>query len=107
MEDDVEGEELQKLAMLNKVEKERLEAIRRDEKQQLMEDNRKQIDERTALRKLQENQEDVSHFLSAFEFSKYLASVNLDCQQSDKLFYIFKTGKCKKVTRKLDTMHTY
>lgn len=63
MEDAVEGEELQKLALLNKVEKERLDAIRRDEKRQLMEDNCKQIDERTALRKLQENQEDVSGLL--------------------------------------------
>jgi len=56
----VEGEELQKLALLNKVEKERLELIRRDEKNQLMVDNRNQIGERTALKKLQENQEDVS-----------------------------------------------
>lgn len=60
MEDAVEGEELQKLALANKVEKERLDLIRRDEKQQLMDDNRRQIEERTALRKLQENQEDVS-----------------------------------------------
>ena len=56
----MEGEELQKLALLNKVEKERLELIRRDEKNQLMVDNRNQIGERTALKKLQENQEDVS-----------------------------------------------
>ena len=60
VEDAVEGEELQKLALLNKVEKERLELIRRDEKNQLMVDNRNQIGERTALKKLQENQEDVS-----------------------------------------------
>lgn len=59
LEDAVEGEELQKLAIQNKLEKERLEAIRRDEKQQLMDDNRKQIQERAALKKLQENQEDV------------------------------------------------
>ncbi|KAH3715195.1 cilia- and flagella- associated protein 210-like [Dreissena polymorpha] len=58
VEDAVEGEELQKLALANKLEKERLEAIRRDEKQQLMDDNRKQIGERVALKKLQENQED-------------------------------------------------
>ncbi|XP_060553680.1 cilia- and flagella- associated protein 210-like [Ruditapes philippinarum] len=58
MEDNIEGEELQKLAIQNKLEKERLELIRRDEKQQLMDDNRKQIMERTALKKLQENQED-------------------------------------------------
>lgn len=54
----VEGEELQKLALQNKLEKERLEEIRRDEKNQLMNDNRQQIQERDALRKLQENQED-------------------------------------------------
>lgn len=58
LEDAVEGEELQKLAIQNKLEKERLELIRRDEKQQLMDDNRKQIKERDALKKLQENQED-------------------------------------------------
>jgi len=59
MEDYVEGEELQKLALANKLEKERLDAIRRDEKLQLMDDNRRQIQERVALKKLQENQEDV------------------------------------------------
>lgn len=58
IEDSVEGEELQKLAIQNKLEKERLEAIRRDEKQQMMNDNRQQIQERAALKKLQENQED-------------------------------------------------
>ncbi|XP_053373557.1 cilia- and flagella- associated protein 210-like [Mercenaria mercenaria] len=58
MEDNIEGEELQKLGLQNKLEKERLEMIRRDEKQQLMDDNRKQIGERAALKKLQENQED-------------------------------------------------
>ncbi|XP_052817279.1 cilia- and flagella- associated protein 210-like [Mya arenaria] len=57
-EDQVEGEELQKLALANKLEKERLEIIRRDEKEQLMQENRRQIQERIALRKLQENQED-------------------------------------------------
>lgn len=58
MEDYIEGEELRGLALQNKLEKERLEAIRRDEKQQLLNDNRKQINEKDALRKLQENQED-------------------------------------------------
>jgi len=58
MEDVFEGEELQNLSIQNKMEKERLEAIRKDEKRQLMEDNQRQIDERIALRKLQENQED-------------------------------------------------
>lgn len=60
MEDNKEGEELQKLALQHKLEKEHLEVIRKDEKQQLMLDNRNQINERTALKKLQENQEDVS-----------------------------------------------
>ena len=60
MEDMVEGEELQKLSFQNKMEKERLESIRKDEKRQLMEDNQRQIEERIALKKLQENQEDVS-----------------------------------------------
>ncbi|KAL4222019.1 hypothetical protein ACF0H5_018064 [Mactra antiquata] len=58
LEDQVEGEELQKLSIQNKLEKERLEAIRRDEKQQLLDDNRQQMQERSALKKLQENQED-------------------------------------------------
>ncbi|WAQ94164.1 CC173-like protein [Mya arenaria] len=48
-EDQVEGEELQKLALANKLEKERLEIIRRDEKEQLMQENRRQIQERIAL----------------------------------------------------------
>ena len=75
MEDDIEGEELQKLAIQNKLEKERLELIRRDEKQQLMDDNRKQIMERTALKKLQENQEDVRLHISCYR--GYQMSVGL------------------------------
>ena len=59
-EDNKEGEELQKLGLQHKIEKEHLEEIRKDEKQQLMLDNRRQIEERAALKKLQENQEDVS-----------------------------------------------
>lgn len=58
LEDNKEGEELQKLALQHKLEKEHLDVIRKDEKQQLLEDNRKQIEERAALKKLQENQED-------------------------------------------------
>lgn len=58
VEDQIEGEELQKLNIQNKLEKQRLERINIDEKRQLMEDNLKRIEERTALRKLQENQED-------------------------------------------------
>ena len=73
MEDYVEGEELQKLALANKLEKERLDAIRRDEKLQLMDDNRRQIQERVALKKLQENQEDVrGAFLCLFSLSMSL-----------------------------------
>ena len=65
VDDAKEGEELQKLALQHKLEKEHLENIRKDEKQQLMLDNRKQIGERAALKKLQENQEDV-RFLSLY-----------------------------------------
>ena len=59
-EDRREGEELQKLAVQFHIEKERLDNIKRDEKLQMMKDNMSQINDRQMIKKVMEQQEDVS-----------------------------------------------
>ncbi|KAK3592985.1 hypothetical protein CHS0354_023210 [Potamilus streckersoni] len=58
LEDIKEGEELKKLALQFQLEKERLEKIAHDEKKQLLDDNRKQIIERSTLKQMQNQQEE-------------------------------------------------
>lgn len=58
-EDRKEGEELQKLAIQYHLEKDRLENIKKDEKQQLKMDNMKQIYDRETIRNMQKKQEEV------------------------------------------------
>ncbi|KAL5007785.1 hypothetical protein ScPMuIL_016591 [Solemya velum] len=57
-EDLKEGCGLKKLSMQYQIEKERLESIRRDEKKELMTDNRKQIEETKIMKKLKVDQEE-------------------------------------------------
>ncbi|XP_052096126.1 cilia- and flagella- associated protein 210-like [Mytilus californianus] len=57
-EDRKEGEELKKLGIQYHQEKERLENIKKDEKQQLKVDNVKQIRDRDAIRNMQKQQEE-------------------------------------------------
>lgn len=57
-EDRKEGEELKKLGIQYHQEKERLENIKKDEKQQLKVDNMKQIRDRDAIRNMQKQQEE-------------------------------------------------
>lgn len=58
-EDRKEGEELKKLGIQYHQEKERLENIKKDEKQQLKVDNVKQIRDRDSIRNMQKQQEEV------------------------------------------------
>lgn len=59
-EDRKEGDELQRLALQFHTEKERLDQIKRDEKLQTMRDNMAQINDRRVIKKVIEQQEDVS-----------------------------------------------
>lgn len=59
IEDRKEGEELKKLGIQYHLEKERLESIKIDEKQQLKVDNMNQIRDRSAIKDMQQRQEEV------------------------------------------------
>ena len=59
IEDRKEGEELKKLGIQYHLEKERLESIKIDEKQQLKVDNMNQIRDRSTIKDMQQRQEEV------------------------------------------------
>lgn len=59
IEDRKEGEELKKLGIQYHLEKERLESIKIDEKQQLKIDNMNQIRDRSTIKDMQQRQEEV------------------------------------------------
>ena len=58
----VEGEELKRLAAVNALEKERLEAVRKAEAATLMTDNVRQIDDVRRMRDVQKAQDEVRDF---------------------------------------------
>ena len=59
IEDRKEGEELKKLGIQYHLEKERLESIKIDEKQQMKVDNMNQIRDRSTIKDMQQRQEEV------------------------------------------------
>ncbi|XP_076439715.1 cilia- and flagella- associated protein 210-like [Babylonia areolata] len=99
-EDVAEGDELKKLAVAYEQEKERLEAIRREERRQMMRDNQQQIQDVQKMKQLKEVQEEEENE-ECRVFAAAKRKMTRLRAEKEKEMYIHKQQKLDKIRVKL------